>query len=426
MTNSRHALPVGRLSSLILALVLAHASSAAKLQSIDGKNYEGDARFDSGQILITPKQGAPLRLNLDELLQADFRPDEPPKPIGPSGPLDRPWNIHDVGPTGVAGSAQLIDGKFALKGAGADIKGAADSFCFVYQELRGDVQLVARVGDLPSSQSEAKVGLMIRENFNERGSRTVFLFTQPRGGVSLASRPQMNAELVTTPAVPTGKSPLWLRLARVRDTIIAYNSSDGLSWTPIGQPIDFQRARRDGRQTYIGLAVCGGNVNALCPATFDNVTLQPAAAGDDGQVKWSPPESPRPIGPILNRAILFRNGTLIGNLNIHSADDKTIRVIRADGKPLTLSTSEVARLIVGPVSAAQLAKIPPNGLGVLLAKGDFLESEFASYKGGRLKINSVLFGISLNRANSKGIAWTHFVDAHLRIGKNAQAEPDWD
>lgn len=375
-----------------LALLFSPVASAATLRTLDGKSVEGDYRFDSGQIVITPRHGTPVKVNLEDIIEADFKPQEPPKPPGPTGPLDRAWNMQDVGPTGTPGTAQLVDGRFCLKGAGGGIKGPGDSFYFVYQDLRGDAQLIARVADLASANREGKVGLMLRDFYNERGSRSIFLYVQPKGGVWLAYRAQTNGELETLAALPAAKLPLWLRIARVRNTVTAYTSADALTWTPIGQPIEFQRFRRDGRQAYVGLALCSRDVNALSTATFDKVSLQPASAGDDGMPRPPLVESAKPTGPILNRALLFRGGTLIGNVNIQGADEKAVRIIRPDGKPLALSTADIARLMVGPVSSQQLAKIPPNAVGVMLAKGDFFEGEFASLLNGRLRINSVLFG----------------------------------
>ena len=377
---------------VLAALLLASTCSAATLQTLDGKSYEGDIRFENNQLVITPRGHQPAKLDLDDIFQANFKPADPPKPAGASGFIDRIWNSADIGPAGAAGSVRLFDGKFAVKGAGADVKGTADSFYYIYQELRGDGQIIARISDLQLNNPDAKAGLMIREYYNERGSRTEFVYLQPQGGAGLSWRSQTNGEMTITPPTTDEKPPIWLRLARVRNMVTAYKSADGNTWTPIGQPLDFQGGlRRGARSVYIGLAVCSHDVNTPCAATFSDVTLQPAWNADD-QVRAPGADGGRGSGPILSRGVVFRGGTMLGNLHVLSADEKNIKIHRGDGKPLSLATSEVARLIVGPVTSQQFAKIPPMGIGVLLAKGDFIEGEFASLRDGRVKINSVVFG----------------------------------
>src|SRR5258706_6261014 len=145
----------------------------------------------------------------------------------------------------------------------------------------------------------------------------------------------------------------------------------------------------------IGLSVCTCTTNAQCAATFEGVTVQ------QGQPRDEPPptlneSAPVPTSeaqaPMLNRAIVLRNGSVIGNVHIHSADAKSIEFTRSDQKRMKLPTPEVARLVLAPATPQQLAKIPASGNGVLLAKGDFIEGELESLQNGRVKISSVVFG----------------------------------
>src|SRR5258708_3393591 len=162
------------LTLLVLAL-LPLFSYAATLQTLDGKSYDGDLRIDNGQFLLTPKRGGgPIRLDLNDISLATFKAAEPPKPAQPppAAQLDRAWKTQDVGPTGTPGSVSFAAGKYAVKGAGSNIKAGADSFYFVYQELRGDGQIIARLADLQIVNPFEKAGVMIRDTFNERAGRT--------------------------------------------------------------------------------------------------------------------------------------------------------------------------------------------------------------------------------------------------------------
>ncbi len=76
--------------------------------------------------------------------------------------LPSPWISQDVGVVGIAGSASLTGGVFAVQGAGADIWGSMDGFHAVMQPIAGDVQIVARVASIQSANTFAKAGLMLR------------------------------------------------------------------------------------------------------------------------------------------------------------------------------------------------------------------------------------------------------------------------
>src|SRR5207249_142184 len=130
----------------------------------------------------------------------------------------------------------------------------------------------------------------------------------------------------------------WLRLTRVHNVIAAYKSIDGNSWVPVGQP---QEIPMDPR-VYVGLAVCSRDTNAACAATFEGVTVQPGRAREDAV----PPklgadgaaEPPRAAAAQLGRAVVLRSGSVLAHAQVRSADDKTIHILRADGKPEDLSS----------------------------------------------------------------------------------------
>jgi len=56
----------------------------------------------------------------------------------PVNGLPSPWQTLDIGAVGLPGSALYAAGQFTLKGAGANIWGAADAFRYVYQPFSGD------------------------------------------------------------------------------------------------------------------------------------------------------------------------------------------------------------------------------------------------------------------------------------------------
>src|SRR5688572_20327728 len=70
------------------------------------------------------------------------------------------WASTDIGAVGPAGSSSVSENVVTIRGAGADIWGAADGFHFRAQTLTGDGWILARVVDTGGGNAWAKVGLM--------------------------------------------------------------------------------------------------------------------------------------------------------------------------------------------------------------------------------------------------------------------------
>src|SRR5260221_1383673 len=106
-------------------------------------------------------------------------------PKGASVPA--PWSSQDVGSTGLAGSGWFANGQFVLAGAGTDIAGTADAFQSVSRLVHGDVQIVARITAVSSTNPFAKAGLMFRDT-PAAESAHVLLDVRPNGSIEFISR----------------------------------------------------------------------------------------------------------------------------------------------------------------------------------------------------------------------------------------------
>src|SRR5262245_809952 len=73
------------------------------------------------------------------------------------GSVPAPWKQQDVGAVEVKGEASFANGVFTLKGT-LDTWGTNDGFHFVYQTVKGDGQIVARVVSVENTQNHAKAG----------------------------------------------------------------------------------------------------------------------------------------------------------------------------------------------------------------------------------------------------------------------------
>src|SRR5215217_4821877 len=70
--------------------------------------------------------------------------------------LPSPWTAADVGAPALSGSAAHAAGTFTVDAAGVDIWGSKDEFHFVYQQIAGDVQVIARVQSVTNQHAWSK------------------------------------------------------------------------------------------------------------------------------------------------------------------------------------------------------------------------------------------------------------------------------
>jgi regulation of enolase protein 1 (concanavalin A-like superfamily) len=176
----------------------------------------------------------------------------------------------DVGGPAIHGSATYGSGIYTIKGAGADVWGAADEFHYVYLLVTGDVDVRVRVASVTNTDMWAKAGIMIREALTA-DARHAFVAATPAAGYAFQRRPDTGGASESTSG-GTGAPPGWVRLVRAGSTFAAYRSADGVTWTSIGTdvvPI--------GAMAYVGLAVTSHNASALTTALFTNLSIVEAS-----------------------------------------------------------------------------------------------------------------------------------------------------
>ncbi|MBN2269592.1 MAG: hypothetical protein JXN61_03205, partial [Sedimentisphaerales bacterium] len=189
-------------------------------------------------------------------------------------PLPAGWSSQDIGTTG--GYALYNAGTWTVTADGEDIWGESDEFHYVYQILRGDGQMVARVVDIngPGTHEWRKAGVMIRESL-AGDSKHAYIAMTPGSGheASFMWRSTTDNHGVNgTPADYTDL-PYWVKIVREGNTYSAYHSPDGIAWTQQGESQTFDMAS----EIYVGMAVTSHESGILCTATFDNVRIMEAA-----------------------------------------------------------------------------------------------------------------------------------------------------
>jgi hypothetical protein len=98
----------------------------------------------------------------------------------------------DIGAPGLMGSANLINGVWALTGSGGDIWGTADQFNFQPWLVWGDCTVVCRVTSISAVGNPwEKIGIMIRDGYNS-GSDYALFCASNGAGLDFQYRPSFN------------------------------------------------------------------------------------------------------------------------------------------------------------------------------------------------------------------------------------------
>ncbi|MGE5611899.1 MAG: PA14 domain-containing protein, partial [Bacillota bacterium] len=197
------------------------------------------------------------------------------------------WLNKDVGVAGdpsIPGSANFADGTFTVQASGSDIwdVGAAgsygDRFHYAYQELDGDGDIVAYVDSFQGvtegdQNGWAKAGLMFRGSAAET-SPQAFLATTNSNGLNFQGRPSPGAASWGV-SLTTGRTGMYMKLARVGNTFTPYWSYDGVEWQPYtdanGNTIS--RTQNMPNKVVVGLAVTSHDNARLDQATFKEVAI---------------------------------------------------------------------------------------------------------------------------------------------------------
>jgi regulation of enolase protein 1 (concanavalin A-like superfamily) len=258
-----------------------------------------------------------------------------------------PWTSQDIGAVGVAGAAALDGSTFTVQGAGADIWGTADALHFVSQPVTGDLDIVARVASVDYVDQWTKAGVMIR-GAATAGSAHALMLVSPGKGLAFQRR-TANGGSSTNTAGGTGTAPAWVKLERRGNTIKAYRSANGTSWTLVGSDTFALPST-----VLVGMAVSSHDNARLAAATFDGVAITTAAppAGD----------TQAPTVQITSPA---NGATVSGTVNVAASASDNVAVARVE---ILLDGTVVATDASAPYQFAWDTKTGPNAAYTLRAR----------------------------------------------------------
>jgi regulation of enolase protein 1 (concanavalin A-like superfamily) len=180
--------------------------------------------------------------------------------------LPSPWSAQDIGSPAIAGSPSVDQGQFTITAAGIDIWGSSDQFTFVYQQVTGDVDVIARVDSVTMANAWSKAGVMIRGSLAANAAHGFALVSAGKG-VAFQRRSQDSA-LSTNTYGSLVTAPYWVRLVRLGARITAYSSADGTTWATIDSATIAL-----GSVAYVGLATTSHNALATTTAALSQVAV---------------------------------------------------------------------------------------------------------------------------------------------------------
>jgi len=182
--------------------------------------------------------------------------------------LPLPWETEQIGTGNLAGSATHEGGTYTLAGSGV-LSGRNDTFQFAWQPLSGDGEIIAKVSALQDTGNSSRVGVMIRDTLASN-SRQVFMGLAGDGNYRWVRRTGLNGNTSTSNSGGGTVPNTWVRLVRSGDTITAYKSTDGTTWTTVGS-----LSAAFPSSCYFGLAIASGSNSTLNTSQFTNVTVSP-------------------------------------------------------------------------------------------------------------------------------------------------------
>jgi glucose/arabinose dehydrogenase len=222
--------------------------SAASPQFLDGRQYLYHGWSDGlaqTHTVVTPAADTTYAVTFDQI-----------------NPPPAPWSSDDIGTRTIAGLSSYDDGVYTVKGGGHDIWDATDEFRYVHQPLSGDGEIVARLTAQSDTYEWAKAGVMIKQSA-AAGAPYALIAVTPKHGMHFQAKfGEDGGEF------PYDLPDAWMKLARVGDTITAYRSGDGVTWSPIGSTTLAMPSAAT-----IGLFVTSHDNNVLSTGVFDNVSV---------------------------------------------------------------------------------------------------------------------------------------------------------
>lgn len=175
------------------------------------------------------------------------------------------WKARNIG--SMPGSAVYSSSKkqYTMSGSSTDIWGRADQLNFVYQPVKGNIEMIVQVKSMNRLDSWAKAGIMIRESLNADSKHADMMLTSGNGATFQYREDTTGS---TADQTADASAPSWLKLSRKGTTFTGSISSDGKHWETVGTisiPMN--------NQVFIGIALSNPGDDSGSKAVFGNVKI---------------------------------------------------------------------------------------------------------------------------------------------------------
>ena len=177
-----------------------------------------------------------------------------------------PWQSGDIGTPATAGVSGYKNGTFGITSTGSDIFWSNDQFHYIYRQVSGNAEIIARVVSTNKTNEWSKTGIMIRESLADNAKHSMLVKT-PWHGIVNQYRTNSPGETDNFNE-DTLKTVNWLKLNRTGNVITSSYSRDGITWTTFNSvTISMQQ------NIYVGLCAAGINDVLSNKSTYDNVSV---------------------------------------------------------------------------------------------------------------------------------------------------------
>ncbi len=159
-----------------------------------------------------------------------------------------------------------------VSGCGIDIWSNSDQFHFAATGVSGDATMVAKVTSVSDTGTFAKAGVMFRSSLDANASEAM-IYANPDNLVVFQWRTSDGDWTSDVYSAGVVNGTALVKLVRVGNQFSGFYSTDGANWIQVGstQTIDM------GESIQAGLAVSSWSANAVCTATFQDVTINGSA-----------------------------------------------------------------------------------------------------------------------------------------------------
>ena len=184
----------------------------------------------------------------------------------------RYYNV-DLGDIGVAGSVCKTGSVYTLSGSGTDIGAVSDEFQFVYTSNDiADYEVYGRVTLQDQISASNKLGILIRDSLSNT-SRFAYIASVSNGNNIVFEYRDVPGGATTKTTLSGHPLPYWFKLSKLGTYYSAYTSTDGISWTLVGGPVDLQFGTDPTNAPHYGMAITSADNTKLSTGKIDNFTV---------------------------------------------------------------------------------------------------------------------------------------------------------